>query len=49
MKCISCNVTVGMGEYKEFYCPNCGKKIIRCKKCCILGIPYKCECGFEGP
>ncbi|WP_051401021.1 zinc finger domain-containing protein [Desulfurococcus amylolyticus] len=50
--CDSCHRLMEPGEYGvEFYCPNCGKVLIkRCKKCRKLVVEYTCpNCGFRGP
>ncbi|MGC9012510.1 zinc finger domain-containing protein [Thermogladius sp.] len=50
--CSSCHRPMMPHEHGvEFFCPNCGKAIIRrCKRCRQLGIPYECpSCGFRGP
>jgi len=50
--CSSCNKPIDPREKAvKFYCPECGKVLIRrCERCRLLARPYKCEnCGFEGP
>ena len=52
MKCTTCGVNVQTEEnFVRFKCPNCGEvEIIRCEKCRVRRVPYKCEkCGFVGP
>jgi len=50
--CSSCHRVLSPREVaSKFYCPNCGKAIIkRCYKCRKLSVPYTCPvCGFKGP
>ncbi len=51
IKCTSCKkVVISENDFSKFNCPACEKQeIIRCKNCRRQVIPYKCECGFEGP
>lgn len=51
-RCLSCNIDITNDKGStRFMCPSCSKyEIIRCKKCRVTAIKYKCpNCGFEGP
>ncbi len=46
--CVTCGKQTR--EYSEFPCAGCGEKIVRCRHCRQISLPYTCKsCNRQGP